>query len=398
MRLLLWLVALMAAAIGIAVTARFNPGNVVLFYPPHRIDMSLNLFVVLLALLFLTLYGLVRAVVATLRMPERVAAYRQRKREREGNKGLRDALKALFEGRFGHAEKAAMRAAELPENAGIAALIGARAAHRMREPARRDAWLAGIAGDTSMKTARLMTVIELLVDDHQPEAALEAVAELNASGQRHIHALQWSMKAHQQARNWPEVLRLVRILDKRNALHPALSARLREMAYEALLSDEGQDPEAIRRFWANVPPGERTKPYIAARAAGAFNASGLHEEARVIAEEALKAGWDERVVRAYRDAAGPAGSASLLAQIEKCEAWLRERPNDAELAFTLGSLCLRQKLWGKAQRYLEQALSDATESGMVRDIHLKLAQLHEALGQDEKAAGHYRHSALANIL
>ena len=67
-------------------------------------------------------------------MPARVAAYRQRKRERDGNKGLRDALKALFEGRFGHAEKAAMRAAELPENAGLAALIGARAAHRMRQP------------------------------------------------------------------------------------------------------------------------------------------------------------------------------------------------------------------------------------------------------------------------
>ena len=398
MRLLLWLVALMAAAIGIAVTARFNPGNVVLFYPPHRIDMSLNLFVVLLALLFLMLYGLVRAVRSTLRMPQRVAAYRLRKREREGNKGLRDALKALLEGRFGHAEKAAMRAAELPENAGLAALIGARAAHRMREPARRDAWLAGIAGDNSMKTARLMTVIELLVDDHQPEAALQAADELNASGQRHIHALQWSMKAHQQARNWPEVLRLVRILDKRKALHPALAARLRELAYEALLSEEGHDPEAIRRVWAEVPAADRTQPYIAARAATAFNASGLHDEARVIAEEALRAGWDERVVRAYRDAAGPAGSATLLAQIENCEGWLRERPNDAELAFALGSLCLRQKLWGKAQRYLEQALSDATDSAMVRDVHLKLAQLHEALGQDAKAAGHYRHSALVNIL
>jgi len=190
----------------------------------------------------------------------------------------------------------------------------------------------------------------------------------------------------------------VRILDKRNALHPALSARLREMAYEALLSEEGQDPEAIRRFWAGVPVADRTKPYIAARAATAFNASGLHDEARVIAEDALRAGWDERVIRAYRDAAGPAGSATLLAQIEKCEAWLRERPNDAELALTLGSLCLRQKLWGKAQRYLEQALSDALDPTMVRDIHLKLAQLHEALGQEERAAGHYRHSALANIL
>jgi HemY protein len=388
----------MAAAIGIAVTARFNPGNVVLFYPPHRIDMSLNLFVVLAALLFLVLYGLVRAIVGTLKMPERVAAYRQRKRERDGNKGLRDALKALFEGRFGHAEKAAMRAAELPGNAGLAALIGARAAHRMREPARRDAWLAGVMHDNALKTARLMTVTELLVDEHQPEAALEAVAELNASGQRHIHALQWSMKANQQARNWPEVLRLVRTLDKRKALHPALSSRLREMSYEALLSEGAHDAESIRRVWATVPAGDRAKPYIAARAAAAFNARGLHDEARTIAEEALKAGWDDRVLRAYRDSAAPAGSATLLAQIENCEVWLRERPNDAELALTLGALCLRQKLWGKAQRFLEQALSDATDPVLARDAHLKLAQMHEALGQQEEAAAHYRQCALATML
>lgn len=398
MRLLLWLVALMATAIGIAVTARFNPGNVVFFYPPHRIDMSLNLFVVLAVLLFLLLYALVRALRATLSMPERVAAYRQRRREREGNKGLRDALKALFEGRFGHAEKAAMRAAELPENAGLAALIGARAAHRMREPARRDAWLAGIVHDNALKTARLMTMTELLVDDHQPEAALEAVAELNASGQRHIHALQWSMKANQQARNWPEVLRLVRILDKRRALHPALSTRLRELAYDALLSDAMHDAESVRRMWATVPAEDRIKPFIAERAASAFNARGLHDEARAVAEEALKAGWDARLVRAYRESAGATGSPVLLAQIEKCESWLKERPNDAELALTLGSLCLRQKLWGKAQRYLEQALSDATEGEMVREAHLKLAQMHEALGQPEEAASHYRQCALASIL
>jgi HemY protein len=398
MRLLLWLVALMAAAIGIAVTARFNPGNVVFFYPPHRIDLSLNLFVVLAALLFLVLYVLTRALRATLGMPERVAEYRLKKREREANRGLREALKALFEGRFGHAEKAAKRAAELPENAGLAALIGARAAHRMREPARRDAWLAGIVHDNNLKTARLMTVTELLVDDHKPEAALEAVAELNASGQRHIHALQWAMKANQQARNWPEVLRLVRILDKRNALHPALSSRLREMAYEALLSESGIDAESIRRVWGSVPSGDRVKPYIAARAAGAFNARGLHDEARVIAEDALKAGWDERVVRAYRDAAGPEGSATLLTQIENCEAWLREHPNDPQLALTLGALCLRQKLWGKAQRHLEGALSDANDPAMVREAHLKLAQLHEALGQQEEASRHYRQCALANLL
>ena len=304
----------------------------------------------------------------------------------------------LFEGRFGHAEKAAARAADLPENAGLAALIGARAAHRMRQGPRRDQWLAGIAHDNAMKTARLMTTTELLVDDHQPELALNAVAELNASGTRHIHALQWSMKAHQQAKNWPEVLRLVRSLDKHKALHPALSARLRELAYEAMLSDGSHDAESIQRVWSTVPLADRVKPYIAARAAAALNARGLHEEARATAEEALRVEWDDRVVRAYRDASAQAGSPSLLAQIEHCEQWMRERPTDAELALTLGSLCLKQKLWGKAQRYLEQALSDATEPRMVREAHLKLAQMHEALGQTGDAAAHFRQCALASVL
>ena len=398
MRVLIWLVLLMAAAISLAVTAEYNPGNVVLFYPPYRIDMSLNLFLVMAAAVFTLTYYLMRALRATVAMPAKVAAYRQRKRERDGNKGLRDALKALFEGRFGHAEKAAMRAAELPENAGLAALIGARAAHRMRQSARRDNWRAGVVNDPSLKTARLMTTTELLVDDHQPEAALDAVAELNASGQRHIHALQWSMKAHQQAKNWPEVLRLVRSLDKHKALHPALSSRLSELAYEAMLSDSLHDAESIQRVWSTVPTSDRVKPYIAARAVAALNARGLHDEARATAEEALRAEWDDRVVRAYRDSAGPAGSPSLLAQIERCESWSKQRPNDAELALTLGSLCLKQKLWGKAQRYLEQALSDATEPRMVREAHLKLAQMHEALGQQEEAGAHFRQCALASIL
>jgi len=258
--------------------------------------------------------------------------------------------------------------------------------------------LAGVVNDNALKTARLMTMTELLVDDHRPEAALEAVAELSASGQRHIHALQWSLKAHQQAKNWPEVLRLVRSLDKHKALHPALSARLRELAYDALLSDSAHDAESIQRVWATVPTADRIKPYIAARAATALNARGLHEEARATAEESLAVEWDDRVMRAYRDAAASAGSPSLLAQIEHCETWLKQRPTDAELALTLGSLCLKQKLWGKAQRYLEQALSDATLARMVREAHLKLAQMHEALGQHDEANAHFRQCALASIL
>src|SRR4051794_20143839 len=208
MRFFIWLLVLFAAAIGLAVAARFNPGNVVFFYPPYRVDMSLNFFLLLAALSFIVLYALLKAVRATQKMPGRVMLYRKEKREREGNRALREALKGLFEGRFGHSEKAAMRAVDSPDNAGLAALIGARAAHRMRQSERRDAWLSRIEDDGVLKTARLMTTIELLIDEHQPELALEAVKELNASGTRHIHALRLALKANQRAKDWPEVLRL----------------------------------------------------------------------------------------------------------------------------------------------------------------------------------------------
>ncbi|MFI4940182.1 MAG: heme biosynthesis protein HemY, partial [Burkholderiales bacterium] len=390
MRTFLWVMVLFFTAIGLALGMRFDPGNVVLFYPPTRVDLSLNFFLLLAILLFLLLHFVLNAITTTKELPGRVAAYRREKREREGNRALRDALKALFEGRFGHAEKAARRALDSSDNAGLAALIAARAVHRMRQPERRDLWLSAVQDDIPLKTARLMTAIELLVDDHQPELALEAVKELNASGTRHIHALRLALKANQRARNWTEVLRLVRSLDNHNALHPALSHRLRELAYEALLLDRNHDAESIWNLWQTIPAADRVKPFVAVRAADTFNAHGLHDEARAIVEKALAAEWDDKLIRAYRKSAAAEGSPALLMQIERCEAWRAQRPADAELELTLGTLCLRQKLWGKAQRHLERALSEAIDSVTVREAHLKLAQLHEALLHPEEASAHFR--------
>src|SRR5690606_35566450 len=134
--------------------------------------------ILLAILLFAAIYAVLKTIRVAQRMPGRVAAYRHEKLERKGNQALRDALKYYFEGRFGHAEKAAIRAAESPENAGLAALIGARAAHRMQQTERRDTWLATVEPDQSLKSARLMTATELLVDERQPELALKVVEEL----------------------------------------------------------------------------------------------------------------------------------------------------------------------------------------------------------------------------
>ncbi len=387
------LVVLFAAAVIVALSARFNPGNVVLFYPPYRVDMSLNLFIVALLVVFALLGLLFYTINITKQMPERVAAYRRSKAEREGNKALRDALKAFFEGRFGHAEKAAMRASELPDNEALAALIGARAAHHMSQFERRDAWLAGVEGDQPYKVARLVSTAELMVDAHQSEQALGAVKELNANGTRHIHVLRFALKANQQAKQWSEVLRLVKALDKHRSLHPALSMRLRELAYSDLLSDHAQDAESMRRLWYSIPQEDRLRPFVAALAARAMIHLGMQDDARTLLEKALQEEWDDRLIIAYREAAAKEGSAALLNQIERCESWSVLHPTDPELALTMGVLCLHQKLWGKAERNLEQVLIYATSTSCLREANLKLAQLNEQLGMQEKAASYYRDCA-----
>ena len=50
MRAALWLLALFAVAVAVALFAGNNQGTVTLYWPPYRVDLSLNLVLLLLAL------------------------------------------------------------------------------------------------------------------------------------------------------------------------------------------------------------------------------------------------------------------------------------------------------------------------------------------------------------
>jgi len=395
MRIFLWFFGIFASAVGLAVLVRYNVSNVVIFFPPYRIDFSLNFFLLLLFLLLFVMYFIMRTVDTARRLPSQVADYRRKKREDESNMALREAMKALFEGRFVQAEKSAVQAQTLPENAGNAALIGARAAHSLSQMARRDAFLASLEKDESFRTARLMTRLELLVRDQQVRPALEVLEELNASGTRHVQAQRWALKAHRQAGNWGEVLRLVQSLDKHHAIRPVLANRLRKLAYADLFSPDQHDAESIELLWQKVPEADRQHPYVAMRAAKTFHACGQGDRARELLVAAMAAGFDDRLVKAYRTCAAESGSEALLKQIENAENWMNTNPADPELMLTLGALCFREKLWGKAQSYLERVIYNQKDSTLLREAHLLLAQLHDTLGRAEEAAQHYKVSALA---
>jgi HemY protein len=69
MRTVLWLATLFAIAVASALFASNNQGTVTVYWPPHRVDVSINLVVVLLAGGFLVLHLCLRALAVLFDIP-----------------------------------------------------------------------------------------------------------------------------------------------------------------------------------------------------------------------------------------------------------------------------------------------------------------------------------------
>jgi HemY protein len=136
--------------------------------------------------------------------------------------------------------------------------------------------------------------------------------------------------------------------------------------------------------WQKIPAEYRRDAKVAAAGAQGFIALGDGVKACEIIEDALDAEWDSELVGLYAECANE----DTVRQIERAELWLTTNPGDAVLLFTLGKLCARQELWGKAQSYLEASIS----VDPMYSAHLTLAELHERLGNSDAARRHYRES------
>lgn len=392
MRALFWGLLLALLGIALALLGRDVGGTVLFLTPPLRIELSLFFFLVLAGALLAAVWWLSWLLTRVADFPHRVAAYRRRRAEIGGRRALRDAVRSLLEGRFARAERAARAAQAAPENAGLAALIGARAAHRMQQTERRDEWLAMTEGDPELATARLVTSAELWSDSRESRRALQAIDRLQASGSRHLYAARIALAANVQAQRWDDVLKGVKLLAKRGLLHPAAAARYRRLAHHALLAERRNDGAALEAIWNKIPAAERRDADLALDGARQLNLAGRGRSAALALEAALEQQWDERLLDEYsRAQVFPARE-----RIEHAEQWLHKHPNDAALLRCLGLLCLREQLWGKARSYLEDSLRVCTHPATL----LALARLAETVGNETDASRHYREAALgyANLV
>lgn len=379
-----WLIgalALCALAVALTFVLQLNAGYVLVVVPGYRVELSLNMAIFLVLLLTAVFYWLLRAAVLLKGLPKQIAAQREARQHAQALATFFTALREYFAGRYALTETTITRARALGAPADLSALIAARAAHELRAPERRDAYLAESVIADAPDAARLITEAQLRLEERR---AADAVALLAQLPQKHTAGLRLELRARQQLGDWHLVPALIDALEKRHVFAADRAAAERRHAWRQWLERDSHEADRLNKIWKQIPSAYRTESLIAGVAAIAYQGFGQIVQARAIIEQSLAQHWDDGLVHLY----GECGAVDDLGPIERAERWLQSHQQNATLLYTLGRLCEQQQLWGKAQNYFEASIGVKPTHA----AHFALAQLHEKLARPDEAQTAYRAS------
>ena len=418
MRAALWLIGLFALAVAGAWMADHNEGVVALFVHPYRIDLSLNLFALLLVALLAVLLLAQQAVAALLSLPREARRWRLQQKERAAHAALLDACTEFMAGRYLRARKSAelvlaredalRGAAEHPLAHAVALrtvahVVAAEAAHALQDTALRDQHLKlaeqESANATGSEKQALGEGLSLRaarwhLDDRDAKGSLERLAQLPGAVGRRTVAMRIQLKAARLAGQTARALDTALLLAKHRAFSPmAAQSLVRSLVVELIVRTH--DERALEKLWNGLPPAQRAMPEIVAKAATRWLQLG-GEPSR--ARAWLLPVWESMLVgqsptlfeqqrmvevleQTFQDVPSP-DARTWLARIEAAQ---RAKPSDTHLQYLAGMVYLHHQLWGKAQSLLAQSVKGLPDAGLQRRAWSALAELAEQR-QDEAAA------------
>ncbi|WP_027016670.1 heme biosynthesis HemY N-terminal domain-containing protein [Comamonas composti] len=424
MRAALWLIGLFAAAVAVALFAGSNQGSITLFWPPYRLDFSLNFALLLMALAFGLLYGALRTLSTLLQMPRLARSWRNLQQERAMHNGLLEALSHLQAGRFLRARKSALMALTMEAAQGdakispihrarlraMAHMVAADASHALQDHSQRDTHWDRVMADApahgstqakEMREGAQMRAARWALDDRDAPEALRRLGELPQGAGRRTIALRIRLKASRLAGQAATALDTARLLAKHRAFSPAASASVvRGLVLENI--QEARDTSELQQFWLSLDSEERAMPEIALPAASRLMALGGEAGQ---ARSWLLPVWEQLLV--HDGLRGQAHLPRLIQVLENCldgldSAWLARietacntQPQEPRLQYLAGMACVQRQLWGKAQQLLLRSAPRLQESDLRTRAWQRLALMAEHRSDTDAAAAAWKNAAQA---
>ncbi|MBT0571383.1 heme biosynthesis protein HemY [Curvibacter sp. CHRR-16] len=436
MRAAVWFLVLFAVAVSLAVLVGSNPGTVTVYWPPYRVDLSLNLVIVALLLAFVVVHVLLSVMGWVGGLPQQARRWRALQRERAMLADLLDALQYLIAGRFVRARKAAERVVELeevarnhgavdgdtpsadwPRLAIVAHLIAAESAHAVQDHTRREQHLQHAQqrneglGSQDLQEGTILRASRWAFENRDARASLDWLDKLPLGAARRTLALRLKFKAARQGGEIQQALEAVRLLNKHRAFSSvAATGIVRGLVLELLR--HAYDTVQLERAWEQLTSGEKTIPDVAFQAAERGLVVGMPAawvrqcllpiwEQAIQAQSAVQGGFPlshrvqlvRLVERSFGQEADSETDGLDKQWLQRVEQVQMANPGDPLWQYLAGMVCMRLALWGKAQQLIRQSLHGLKDSTLRRHAWNTLAELAEQRQDMAAAQQAYREAA-----
>lgn len=385
MRLLIYSMLSLLAAVGIAAWLAHGGGQIIVVLPDYSIRTSLGMFVFLLLAVFAVLYVAVRSFSGLMHIPDQFRSRRSRGQNAKAEFYLTRGFIALEEGDWQEAEKLFKRGTRFSRWPAINYIGAARAAQQQGALDRRDAFLDQ-AHSASAESALAADIVrtELQLEQQQTDQAYLTLKQMNSDtpGNPKIRAM--LLEVASVLKDWRQMLELLNEYERTGGMTAVDLYAGQLQAGTGLLREAARrgDLTALNTVWHNLPARLRKEPLVTAAYVQGRLQYADTADCEPLIREALREELDPDLIRLYGLVQGK-DTRKQLALVEKL---LASHPDDATLLLTAGRLYKRSQLWGKARHNLETSLKYSPSAAACHE----LATMFDSQGDAENANRYFR--------
>jgi len=314
------------------------------------------------------------------------------RKSRQRNKSV-EGLLAFARGDWQLAYGLLIRGAKQADSNVANFLAAAYAAHELED---RDAWTKALTdAESEYPTSRLtiqFVKAQLLFKSNQLEQCLAILEQIKNSGSKESGVFRLLKEVYINLQEWQKLDELVPVLEKRKIIDAVDAETIRKRVFVKHLdgviehsgSESGVDGsvdstqlDLLSKMWKKSPAKYREDEKIVKHYIELLVKLGAKIDAAKVLETALSKNWSNSLIIKFAEMDYDSNQAQLLV----AENWLKARPANSPLLLSLGRICMRNKLWGKAREYYQASIRISPSA----EAYGELARLLKNLGENTQS-------------
>jgi HemY protein len=384
-KLLVGVLSLAVIVMAAVLLVQKDPGFVLVKYGDYSVETSLAFGIIAVVIAALLIQFIFRVLMGIWHLPGAVKQQSRGRRFNKSRKLLNQGLIDLAEGRFDQAESNLVKLVEFSESPLVHYLAAARAAQLQGKHDERDGYLkAAHEARPEAEMAIGVTQAELQLAHQQLEQSLATLTHLRGIAPQHNHVLRLLARVYFELEDWQSLVELLPEIRKKKLLKNSILEDMEGKSYRGFLATAKSNQAALEKAWARIPKAAQTDAelilfYIKLSNRASSNSSSVEQ----LIIKSLDQKWDNRLVEAY----GLFKSINPNEQLKRTEKWLDDYAKNENLLLALGRICIRARLWGKAQSYLEASIG---VKAMAASCLVLAKLLDDQLHENAKASQYYQ--------